>query len=409
MNENFSCLMVPTERPPTAVDIKRALLLFDNVKMFDPSDREIFHRSLWGSLGMPFMPVYVDTGPVMPLGKVPGHDDAFQDAIDECRDAVTERIVSIDAPAPNSEGGFTIGGLPVAQDRGAPAPIFQTVRHWSAEADLLRASLSSLRAAELTQEVAATLAPDGQAHAALASVTAAFDDGSVAPELALAARRLAVARLGSLVKAIACAEIRGLHLFTTDEGMNLVMSRIFASASASLADVLHDDEVRLVARAVRVERVLETFELPEARLSSMPIRDVLRSRTIAWGAAGEARRAFHKRVREISMESNTDQAFDTHVRREVEQYERGRADLDHEWKKLGLNASCETAAAAAILAGTDAVSQQMTMGWAATATMATLGMARVIGQNGKMVLDMWRKSRELETSVGRTLVRPFRL
>ncbi|WP_206526181.1 hypothetical protein, partial [Mesorhizobium sp. M7A.F.Ca.MR.148.00.0.0] len=91
----YETLFSPTEYVPSSLELKRALLTFDRVLLFDPDDRDFFPPQAFTiAMGMP--PIFgMNIGPVKPLGKAPGYDDAFQRLLDEFSVAGRQGLVDV--------------------------------------------------------------------------------------------------------------------------------------------------------------------------------------------------------------------------------------------------------------------------------------------------------------------------
>src|SRR5690606_36377865 len=125
-------------------DIKRAILMFDRVHILDPGDRELIPRHLFTHAVFPIpLPFFMDRGPVLPLGKLPGYDDAFQCTIDSCSDAVKDGVLSVHTAPPPSPG-LSLLGAPAIEDRGDPRPVLALFRRMLSEQRFLAASARGL-------------------------------------------------------------------------------------------------------------------------------------------------------------------------------------------------------------------------------------------------------------------------
>jgi hypothetical protein len=91
----YETFISPTEAPNTARELKRALLTFDKVHIADPRDRDFFPPQAFAiAMGMP--PIFgFNMGPVRPLGKIPGYDNAFDRLMDEIDIARRQGLVDV--------------------------------------------------------------------------------------------------------------------------------------------------------------------------------------------------------------------------------------------------------------------------------------------------------------------------
>ena len=81
--------LIPSERPPTELAIKRALLTFHQVMLAHLDDRELIEAQAFPTANdlMPMGLISMNMGPVRPLGKVPGYDDQYQPKMEALREA----------------------------------------------------------------------------------------------------------------------------------------------------------------------------------------------------------------------------------------------------------------------------------------------------------------------------------
>lgn len=405
--ESLSALVVPTEKPPTDVDFKRAMLLFDQVHVFDPSDRELFAPHLWmQAIGSPIPMLHMNMGPILPLGKLPRYDESFAEAIESCAAARSEGVLVVEQ-APEPSPGFAIGSVPSTPGRGHPRPILQVLRFLASNRDYLTDVCEGVSGDTLTRVDPGMLAPGGNALKVQGPPLADIQDGSLPNDQAETLRLLAAARIGSLVKCMDSSELRGLHLYSTDSGIHAAVSRMSSTAALTLAGLLGDDERRLVQRAVRVERVLADMTLPDATLGAMSVKKILKRRTKAWGRFGEARDAFFRHVRVLSQECTTDEAFDGRVKAELKTYYRSAGELNDEWKKWGLRVGAKATAASAVASGNVCEQLLGLESWSALAAISAVAAARLIEKEGPALIELWRKTTQNRIGAGRALAMPY--
>jgi hypothetical protein len=142
-------LILPTERPVSSLDIKRALLTFERVHLMSPDDRELVapHAYLTATMPMP-MPFAFGGGAVLPLGKFPDHDRQFQITLEECSAAERAGLVVLRSNPTLMSGGASIGTVPNPPDW--PHPTF-IVSHFHAllrDKETLLALLAGLPGAD---------------------------------------------------------------------------------------------------------------------------------------------------------------------------------------------------------------------------------------------------------------------
>jgi hypothetical protein len=401
-------LLLPTERPPLALDVKRALLLFDQVHITNPDDRELVEPAAFTSTLTPIpMPVFfANDGPVLPLGKLPGYDAQFGVTLEDCDAAVLQGSLVV-RPAPQlMTSGFGLGAPPTPQGWAPPGWVVGAFRSLVAQAETLRAACHGLpHEARLRQFDLDAIAPGGRALAQGMGgppIVANINDGSLPPDIAVAVQKLAAARLGSAVKCIGLCQNLGLHPCSNDTGMAALLDLLQRSSQKALTSVLegHGDD-DLLRRAMRVERLAIGHELLDATLADLSIDDVLRLRTKAWGRAGQARTAFFAAVRRLSEEEESDEAFDSAVQKAIEEYRKATRDLQDEWKKLSYKAAIATGSAAA----GGVVQSLLALPWSLAIGIMGAGAALINGV--PEIVSIMRKKKDLAGGAGKALVAPF--
>src|SRR5437660_12569919 len=115
----YETFIAPKERPNTALEIKRALLSFDKIYIADPNDRDLFPpQAFMTAIGMPPL-MGINTGPVRPLGKVPGYDSAFDKLMSDIDIARRQGLIDVIASYDRSMsdratiGAVLMGGYPL--------------------------------------------------------------------------------------------------------------------------------------------------------------------------------------------------------------------------------------------------------------------------------------------------------
>ena len=114
-----AALIIPTESAPSALDIKQALLSFDQVALFNPDDRDIIPPNQLSVVRSGF-PMAINMGPVRPLGKTPHHDTDFERMMETCAPARQQgKLYSLPHSARDLPG-LVIGNAPLPE--GTPNP-----------------------------------------------------------------------------------------------------------------------------------------------------------------------------------------------------------------------------------------------------------------------------------------------
>ena len=411
MDEIISTLLVPTERPPLGLDIKRALLTFDQVNITAPDDRELIEPASFMSTLLPFpIPIAIGgDGPVLPLGKLPGYDEQFEGALRECDAAVRQGSVVVRGAPQLMKTGFAIGNFPNPEGWAPPQWVMGTFRSLVSRRDVLLAACKGLPSeARLRQLDLGSIAPGGLAlqQGGGGPAMADLNDGSLSPDIASAVQRMAATRVGTLIKCIGLCENAGLHPSSSDTGMVALLEH-FQKASASaltLALEGHQDH-DLVRRAMRVERVVFAHESPDSVLSTLSVDDVLRLRTKAWGRAASARTAFFANVRRLAEEAPDDKDFDGAVRKAIDEYNTDRRDLADEWKRLGGKVGVPVLLGALAAPGNVLQSALGMPTWGVVVGVIAAGTALTRAINE--VVAIFRKRKDMSTGPGKALVMPY--
>ncbi|MCB9591073.1 MAG: hypothetical protein H6718_37055 [Polyangiaceae bacterium] len=398
----LSALLVPTERPPTDIEVKRALLLFDQVFLIPPDDRDIFPPAFYMQAMFPEIPipVYLNQGPVLPLGKNAGYDDAFERLLDDSREAQAQGLLVLKPPAPDPQG-LHIGGAPYPEDRGPPMPILHFTRVFTSSEPLMRSMMQGLpRLQALTKSNPVEVAPSGHEHGW--NKLFALGEGDVGGLVT----RLTASRIGSLVKCLDIATKASIHLFSADRGVAATLGAVERLAEGSLESVLGDDEQRSVRMAQRAENVLAQLFVPDAVLGQMTYRQVLACRTRSWGDAGERRELFFRVVRSLSNECRSDDEFDRRVKVEVEGYLKACRDFNDEVKGKSISLAAVTSLGA-LTAGA-AANQLLGIDSFATAVVgAGAAVLGTVAKEAPHLLKMWTARGRTRAGAGRALYGPY--
>ena len=133
-------LIVPTEKPPRLVDVKRALLSYDKVFLPSSDDRELIPPNAFAVASSPmgFFPTGFSVGKVRPLGKVNDYDSVYEGVISNSQDAVQQgSLVLLDSPQYNKT--MTIGAIPMPKNTPNPGFVYKTYRQLSANPNFIMA------------------------------------------------------------------------------------------------------------------------------------------------------------------------------------------------------------------------------------------------------------------------------
>lgn len=424
-----NALLVPSEQPPSLMDIKRALLTYDQVHVVHPDDRELippmsYH---WAAGGMP--PLFaMSVGPVRPLGKVPGYDSAFERLLQDCDGAVRQGSLVV-RPAPLHSEGFAIGHVPLPPGIPPPPKTYAIYRALTSNHELVAAASRGLDLLDVHSEAdLEAIAPPGADdydvrtsidgnELPLAHPPRALFPGFVASEeLRPPLTRACYARLGAVTNALLLAEIHDLIPFTTHTGAAAVMQVLDRNVASVVDDLVQaDDNDGEVLRRMRwLESYVFAEFLDHAALEEMSVADVLKLRTKAWGKDGEARVQLAKTLRGLARETANYDAFRSSCSTVLETYQRARADLDHELTRLRVKILAEFGMGLAKTGGLATVTAALHKLLAAGSPEVALVLGgayqflKMTKENAGPFLDYMKHRDDLKLSTGYALFRPYR-
>lgn len=416
-------LLIPTERPPTDVDIKRALLTLDQVQVLAPEDRELIppdqfqHASAVISGSMP-MPIFMNQGPVLPLGKIPRFDDLFSETIEACRIAEQQGLLVV-RQAPAFNVGFTIGGSPTPAGWPASAFTLGIFKALGSDPGVISKALAgvadptTLRTWDLDGLVPAatmrtmTATVDGGPPVEIQMNTLAAEPAipEVPPDLLPVYARLGAARLGAVVKTLGICHLGDLLPVSMDAGVNLILDHLQGTAGSTLQTALTaENDPEAVRLALRVESLLYEQFIPDQVLGAMSVEDVMKLRTKAWGKANEHKLKLFQTVRTMARDTKSGIEFDKRVRQEIAAYQKANTDFFDQLKGIGARASVWIVGGESAAAVTSVQTALGLSSWEATLIIAAGVAAKEVASNA---VTMWRELSELNASIGKTLLRPY--
>lgn len=232
----LSGFLIPTERPPTDIDIKRALLVFEQVHLLDPTDREMLppEHFMFVSAGMR---LFAGNTSALRLGKLRDYDSLFDQTLTVCRAAEHSGHLVVRERPKLMGNAVAIGGAPLPEGWPDSASTWNVFKHLSNDPELLKAALRGfLSASEVVGQDAAELAPGGRAmkfalihepsNRLITAPLPEIDLPEVPNELVEIYRTIAAARIGTLVKSLGMCDIAGLQPVALDNGINGILSEI---------------------------------------------------------------------------------------------------------------------------------------------------------------------------------------
>ncbi|HEY4313408.1 MAG TPA: hypothetical protein VGN12_28415 [Pirellulales bacterium] len=405
--------VLPTERPPSLLSIKRALLSYDQIVLRAPNDRELIPSHFFQSAVTGLPPMFaMGGGPaVRPLGKVHDFDKQFDQLLEQCSPAGRSgNITVLSAHAPFQ--GVALGMMRPPDGVPDPIQVYQQYRLLAVNPQLLNSVCSGVPFSDFSSDIVLDSADD--------SVTEHFLNGEQMPgpppfalypgeansdEDRVWRTRLALGRLGAFVRSLAECDMRGLQPYTSDPGYAMTLRKMNEITKAACENQTEDaDGSRSHGMLLaRLHNVMISHYVSEDILESMSVSDVMRLRTKAWGTAGEARAKLPSVLREIALENPTPSTFEKVCKARIDEYLRDCMDVRHEWKKLGADFVMKS--------GSVVYGQQMVdnlFGGFSTFNLYTLiAGLYAAGFYIPKIMDVLKKDAQANTSVGYSLHRTY--
>lgn len=414
MQDMLGALLIPTERPPALNDIKRALLTFDSVHLLSPDDREFVDPGEFERMIRPMPPMLggvfsIVGGPVLPIGKVTGYDDAFQRLHDELRPAIDAGFVlAREAPQVTTNTFTLFGTLPPPEAWASAQFLVPNLMQLITDKATLREAARGIGSAASFQETdLSTLVPDARILNEKLGDRSIPDlgenDQSIPAALAKALKGLAAARVGSVIKCLGMSELGGLFPLATEDSTRTILNIVHSRAAESLEKVIDpgsDDEAHL-RRALRAERVVFQELGSDVALATMSVADVIKLRSGKnWEAASVARQRFLTAVSKLSREAESEADFERAIREAIADYTKASTESKHAIKTAGL------AIAMPILAGLTAGGLAAKLiglpSW--ELSLALSAFFTYAGDVGEQGLNAYRQFREAPKQMGKALV-----
>lgn len=357
-----STLLIPSEKAPTLLDLKAALLTYDTVNLVDPDDRDLFPSTGIGmALGGPPIISMPNSKPVRRIGKAPGYDDDFAIVIDAAKAAVSQGSVSIirtyQPPSPEFRIGMVdLGGFPL--DLQTLLALFRTA---AADSRFQAAAVQNDEwLFEVPERVWAVAETRGTADGAINDVPplpdVTFQIANESSREALS--NVARARIGQTIKLTGFCMMKGLVPLGVHQWHDSIL-RTFLRNSADFIDQIADVDPYWNHRN-RALRLVHDEYLDVTRLDQLSVEDVLKLRTVAWGRQAEARDALFDAVGQIARSASEEADFNKVVLEQVRDYRQKAAEVEDERTALLFKLNCEMGKAALGGAGALTAAGQIT-------------------------------------------------
>ncbi|MES0094593.1 hypothetical protein [Mesorhizobium sp. M0030] len=346
----YETVVAPTERVSNSLELKRALLTFDRVVLFDPDDREFFPpQSFFVAMGAPPF-VGMNTGPVKPLGKAPGYDDAFQKLLDEFSVAGRQGLVDVVSSYDRSSSDlFTIGAVQMGGYPLNPRFLLWAFRNIARDEEVVSTALEGDEwlfslPDETVQELAIQSAADGGINddPAIAPIQRPLNRENLREEFS----RIGRARIASVMKTIGFCASRNMVPFLGQASTGNIANRIASRANSVMDKVTEFDP--FWATRSQVMRIGHSEYIDEAVLATMPVEEVLKLRTRAWGHQAAARDEMLQSIAAISADIGDTAEFQEKAQASISAYRKEAEELEQERANLRFQIKCEVAKAVAL-------------------------------------------------------------
>jgi hypothetical protein len=393
-----STLLITSEKPPTLLDLKAALLTYDTVQLLDPDDRDLFPSTgMSMAMGMPPIMSVPSSNPVRRIGKVPGYDDEFSALVDASAAAIRQGSVAVirtyQPPAPEIRIGMVdLGGFPLEL-----TVLLALFRVAASDPDFQLAAVENDKwLFEEPDRVWAVAEQRGNADGTindsldLPDVTFPLGNESIREPLSNIAR----ARIGHTVKLVGYCMTQGLVPHGIHKSHDAIL-RLFLRNSAKVIDEIAELDPYWNYRN-RVLRLAHEEYVDFNRLDQMSVEDVLALRTRTWGRQVQARDALFDATGQLARDSLGEKDFDKAVSEQIRDYRQLAAEVEDERTALGFKVHCELGKAFLSAAGAGtAVGAIATLGTgvgAASAIMAGAYFALQQYQDLKPIADQLKQA-----------------
>lgn len=392
-----SALLITSEKPPTLIDLKAALLTYDTVQLLDPSDRDLFPSTgLLMALGMPPIMSIPTANPVRLIGKTPNYDDDFDAVLDASKLAIRQGSVAVvrtySPPAPEVRIGMVdLGGFPLELSM-----LLALFRSAAADPEFQNAAVQNDKwLFEVPDRLWAVSETRGSADATInddppiPDVTLPLSSEDLREPLSNIAR----ARIGHTIKLVGYCMTQGLVPHGAHQWHDEVL-RMFQRNSAKFIDQLVEFDPYWNYRNRAIKLVHDEY-IDFNRLNELSIEDVLTLRTAAWGRQAEARDALFDAVGQMARNATQEVDFDRMVSESIRSYRQMAAEIEDEREALLFRVNCEVGKAALGIGASTAAGTIATLGTglgAATALMAATYFAIQQYQDLKPVSDQLRRA-----------------
>lgn len=339
----YECLIAPSESPNSLLEIKRALLTYDKVKLIDPSDRDVMPSNTFMSAIMGIPLFGMNMGAIRPMGKVLGYDEIFEKITQSCQPAIEQGLIEVISTydIPSTQGNLTIGGVPTGGYPLNTQFVFWLYRNMSQDQQFLAQAISGskkrlLENSKLTEELALKGLGDGGINDIPALPL--ISDTNLSKEQQECLTQIARARIASMIKYAGFCEMKELVPIFNGSVYGNIVAQLLNNAHTVLEEI---EEDHYWLRRNRVLELCHEEFLNEETLNSMSIGQVIKLRTKAWGEQAKSREALFSSVGEISLEIDSQSLFKVKARELIGKYRKDSESLIQERQNLHFKIKCE--------------------------------------------------------------------
>lgn len=339
----YESLIAPTEYPVSELDVKRALLTYDKVKLIDPSDRDIMpgNTFMMSIIGIPIMGI--DTGPVRPMGKQIGYDDKFDRLIKFLQPAISQGIVEIISTYNQEEtksatiGAVLMGGYPLN-----PRAVFWLYRNIAQNQDFLHSAIQHDQNKLITlfgKEENIALQGGGDGSINEIPILPLIDDYNNLPApINVYLTKIARSRLGAFIKYAGFCEQKNLVPIFSSEVYGPISSMILNNTRNVLSEI--DEDIFWTKRNRILDLCHEEY-LDNNSLNSLSLSDVIKFRTKIWDKQAKAREDLFASIAILSSEISNDSDFYVESKKIVLEYQKVASELELERKNINFKIKCD--------------------------------------------------------------------
>lgn len=355
----YHTFIAPSERPPTSLEIKRALLTYERVVIPDPDDRDYFPPHLLipavvAAYGLPDI-FGIDLGPVRPLGKIRNYDYDFDKLINEIDYARREGLIDVVSTYDReiSKGSLYVGGTP-----NSGYPLDTTIMLWAyriicREQNILCSAVKQdpllLGASE--EELDALAGNDCMADGKIANKyeLPLLDSKIFENKNQVYYTKIARARIASAMKIIGyCASKELVPTFTNSHTHRIVSH--MARRASQFVDRIAEVDPYLALRN-RVLQLVHDEYVNDSVLETLTIDEVLKLRTRAWGKQAQKRDSLLQSAADLAEECKSASDFDRAVLSKIRSYRDSWDDVVSERRGLNFKVRCDLASTAGKVLG----------------------------------------------------------